>query len=104
MIGKPGPFEILGCCDGFSEETKPEPPRRRYECSSYKTCLELAAALDWENFTCRGCCGAVNESLLWRAHQARKKDQIASSICDSLPEIGCHETVGALTLVAKIAK
>ena len=49
----------------------------------------MAAALNWDSFTCRGCCGEVNRSLLWQAHQAMKKDGIGKLICD----IPCIEAI-----------
>jgi len=63
-----------------------EAPRRRFDCSNYCTCLDLAAALNWDNFTCRGCSGDIDEALLWRARQALRKDDIARQVCD-LPAI-----------------
>lgn len=64
----------------------PSAPTREYSCSNYELCLNLAAALNWESFSCEGCCGRVNETLLWQAHQAVKRDKVGSRICD-LPEI-----------------
>lgn len=86
MIGKPGPFQIIESEGCGLVDAPMTPPRRRYSCAHYATCLDLAAALNWDNFTCRGCCGEVEESLYWRAHQASKKDNVARSICD-LPDI-----------------
>jgi hypothetical protein len=54
---------------------------RRMECSHYEECLNLAAALDWDSFTCAGCSGKINESLLWRAGQSTKRDAVAQAIC-----------------------
>ncbi len=68
-------------------EAPVEAPRRRYDCQNYCTCLDLAAALNWDNFTCRGCSGEIDEKLLWRARQALRKDEIARQVCD-LPSIG----------------
>ncbi|RIL12380.1 MAG: hypothetical protein DCC75_00545 [Proteobacteria bacterium] len=81
-FGKPGPFRVVdsGC------EHNCEPPRRRYSCPNYEICLNLAAALDWDSFTCRGCTGKVNQALHWQARQAKKKDLVARKICH-LPEI-----------------
>jgi len=84
MIGKPGPFQIIEE-DGTTDQPIAA-PRRRYFCTQYETCLNLAAALDWDSFTCRGCSGEIDERLLWRARQAQKKDKIAHDICD-LPQI-----------------
>lgn len=86
MIGKPGPFQIIESEGCGLVDTPMTPPRRRYGCANYATCLDLAAALNWDNFTCRGCCGQVDETLYWRAHQASKRDNVVRSICE-LPEI-----------------
>ncbi len=89
MIGKPGPFQIIER-DGCGLVDSPmSPPRRRYGCSNYATCLDLAAALNWDNFTCRGCSGEIDETLYWRAHQASKKDAVANSLCE-IPNIQYH--------------
>lgn len=67
-------------------------PIRRYDCENYQCCLELAAALDWESFTCVGCCGEINDTLVWNAHLAQRGDKVAEKICD-LPKIPClHST------------
>jgi len=62
-----------------------EPPLRRYECTFYDTCLDLAAALNWSSFTCKGCNGVVNQSLYWRAHHNQRKDALARAICELPP-------------------
>ncbi len=86
MIGKPGPFQIIED-DGIGALDQPMPaPRRRYSCPHYEKCLNLAAALNWDSFTCRGCSGEVDEAVLWRARQAQKRDLVAGKLCD-VPEI-----------------
>jgi hypothetical protein len=86
MIGKPGPFPIIES-EGTGVVEKPmAPPRRRHTCSNYSKCLTLAAALNWDSFTCRGCCGDIDPSLVWRAHQQKKRDEMVDMICE-LPEI-----------------
>ncbi|MBX7143788.1 MAG: hypothetical protein K1X79_05005 [Oligoflexia bacterium] len=82
MLGKPGPFQIIESEGSGLVDAPMSPPRRRYACSNYHTCLDLAAALNWDNFTCRGCCGDINESLYWRAHQASKKDSVIQTLCE----------------------
>ena len=62
-----------------------EPPERRYGCANYDSCLDLAAALNWESFTCKSCSGSINEKLYWRAHQATRKDSVARALCDLPP-------------------
>ncbi|RME61844.1 MAG: hypothetical protein D6780_00910 [Candidatus Dadabacteria bacterium] len=88
MIQRKGPFEIIN-----NTYTRPAIfssiiPRRRYNCPNYCTCLNIAAALSWDSFTCRGCCGELNKSILWKAYLATKKDKIANRICkfDSLKD------------------
>jgi hypothetical protein len=56
-------------------------PHRNLECQHYETCLNLAAALNWDSFTCQGCSGSINESLKWRAGQNTRRDAVAKAIC-----------------------
>lgn len=86
MIGKPGPFQIVESEGCGAVDVPINPPRRRYSCCNYEMCLDLAAALNWDNFTCRGCSGEIDESLLWRARQAMKKDAVVRKLCD-IPDI-----------------
>lgn len=90
MIGKPGPFQIIEGEGVGLVDAPVAAPRRRYSCNNYATCLDLAAALNWDNFTCRGCNGEVNQNLLWRGHQAKRRDDVAESLC-TLPELGPGE-------------
>jgi hypothetical protein len=112
QIGSPGPFEVR-FDDLCPEDVKPiagdvqtapnsETPRRRYECPSYDRCLELAAALNWESFTCRGCSGHVNDALLWRAGQAIRRDSVAKAIC-SAPKISTLSGNGSPLAINKEA-
>ena len=81
MFGKPGPFQVIEN-DGDGDVENPiAAPRRRYSCDHYQTCLDLACALNWDNFTCRGCSGNVDRTLLWRAQSAQKKDGVARKLC-----------------------
>jgi hypothetical protein len=86
MIGKPGPFQIIESEGKGIVDLPIAPPRRRYSCPHYNCCLDLAAALNWDNFTCRGCSGEIDESLYWRAHQASKRDSVVRTLCE-LPEL-----------------
>jgi hypothetical protein len=61
-------------------------PFRRYDCHNYQVCLDVAAALDWENFTCSSCNGQVDKRLLWRAKHAQRRDPFAKECCD-LPDL-----------------
>jgi hypothetical protein len=85
-----GPFPL-------SRPTEPQDlhpnaaPLRDYSCESYENCLELAAALDWESFTCNGCCGELNKKLIWQAHLAQREDKVANKLCE-IPKIQCLET------------
>jgi hypothetical protein len=81
-IGSPGPFQIIESGCQRSETTNANPPRRRYSCSNYETCLNLAAALNWDNFTCRGCSGEINQTLQWQGRQAQRRDLLAKAICN----------------------
>jgi hypothetical protein len=60
-------------------------PERNYSCSNYETCLGVAAALDWESFTCCGCEGSVDSVLVWKAHRAVRHDRRWASLL-TLPE------------------
>ncbi len=77
-FGKPGPFQII---ESETLDLPSDAPKRRYSCSHYETCLNMAAALNWDNFTCRGCSGDVNASLLWRAQSESRKDSVVKEIC-----------------------
>lgn len=85
MLGKPGPFQVIEDSGLGIVDDPVSAPRRRFSCSNYDLCLNLAAALNWDNFTCRGCSGQVDESLLWRARQAMKRDMVVRRLCD-IPE------------------
>ena len=96
-LGKPGPFQVIEE-EGSGDLDKPiQPPRRRYSCENYENCLDMACALNWDSFTCRGCSGDMNEALLWRSHVAKRKDNVAKKLCQ-IPEINMHETIEAIAL------
>lgn len=109
-IETPGPFEVRfdaaqGCstssCPGvaglsLSITSECEEPKRVHDCAHYDRCLELAAALNWESFTCEGCCGAVNDALTWRAGQVARKDSVAKAICGA-PKIPTFVGLGSKT-------
>ena len=82
MLGKPGPFQIIESEGCGNVDAPIAAPRRRHGCQCYDTCLDLAAALNWDNFTCRGCSGSIDSSLFWRARQAQKKDAVVKTLCD----------------------
>lgn len=56
-------------------------PERDINCTNYQACLNLAAALNWDAFTCQGCNRTVNESLRWRACHTTKHDAVAKALC-----------------------
>lgn len=97
VVGAAGPFKVITqdippsahsqTAHHIPEMHNPETLalRRRHECPNYSTCLDLAAALDWDNFTCRGCSGEVNPALIWQARVAESKDPLVSKIC-ALPK------------------
>jgi hypothetical protein len=102
MNFKAGPFQIIECDGSGSIDEPITAPRRRYSCPRYATCLDLAAALNWDSFTCRGCSGEIDETLLWRARQAQKRDSVAGEICE-IPEIKYVGTEGEIPQIVQIA-
>ena len=86
-----GPFQIIDMDCRGGVDAPISPPRRRYSCQHYDTCLDLAAALNWDNYTCRGCSGVVDQKLLWRARQEIRKDKFVRAICSDMPDIGVHK-------------
>ena len=88
MIGRVGPFRVSDSSSGDEAA-----PLRHYGCSNYTICLNLAAALNWDSFTCRGCCGQVSEALCWQARQAQRKDAVAGRICEipEIPSVDCRK-------------
>jgi hypothetical protein len=88
-----GPFPIIWEDDA---EHPNQTPERRYDCNCYQGCLEVAATLNWETFSCNSpsgepCCGTTDNKLIWKAHLALRDDSVAKKLC-ALPEIDCHET------------
>jgi len=95
MSEQPGPFEFRlsensreieeSCAVANGVTSLPlaldNQPERRFDCPHYETCLGLAAALNWDSFTCCHCTGDVNQQLLWRAHQSTKKDSDLADLC-----------------------
>lgn len=63
---------------------------RMFDCKNYNTCLSLAAALNWNSFTCFGCDGKCNRQLLWRAHNCVKNDRELADLCE-LPKLDGEE-------------
>ena len=101
---KNGPFEL----DESEDESELYLEFRNYECDCYKTCLGIAAGLNWDDFSCRGCCGEVDQSLLWQVRQEQRKDGLVKKLC-SVPGAACFESeertpneVPALKLVKSV--
>lgn len=65
-------------------------PPRMFDCANYNTCLGLAAALNWNSFSCEGCSGKVNSQLLWKAHSSLRNDKALSRLL-GLPPPSAHE-------------
>lgn len=80
----PGPFELPLSKEG--DVASDSDVERRLDCCHYEECLGLAAALDWDDFSCAGCCEEVNRSLVWRAHVIAKRDAIVNALC-ALPRL-----------------
>ena len=55
--------------------------KRNHDCNNYNRCLNIAAALNWDDFTCSNCIGKIHPNLIWQARQARRSDQVAKRIC-----------------------
>ncbi|MEZ4753651.1 MAG: hypothetical protein R3A13_04995 [Bdellovibrionota bacterium] len=104
-FGKPGPFPVIEIDGSGTVESPISPPRRDYTCPNYSTCLELACALNWDSFTCRGCSKDIDSTLVWQAQSSKRKDQVAQQLCEGMPTIQCHESnQDALETTLKIAK
>lgn len=67
-------------------------PCREFDCANYESCLSLAAALDWDSFSCANCNGRMNSQLLWRAHHRLKFDDELARLCDLPPLSPHHKT------------
>ena len=91
-FGKPGPFPVIENDGSGLVDSPIAPPRRDYSCANYSSCLELACALNWDSFTCRGCSKDVDPSLVWQAQSKKLKDEVARTLCDRMPTIECHES------------
>lgn len=114
LPGTPGPFEVRHESSapsflnsdhsnsatgnvGVVDAPRPtdEVPRRRYECEHYELCLGLAASLNWESFTCRGCSGETNQNLLWRARLTARKDSVAAKLLRAQPVTALTSTTAS---------
>jgi hypothetical protein len=85
-IARMGPFEVPDAsaaetAKGFSASDPDRELVRELDCRNYTTCLNLAAALNWESFTCEGCEGEINQSLTWRAGQSAIRDKVVKFFC-----------------------
>lgn len=79
MTERSGPFRIFA--REHSVITEGEGPDRQFGCTNYSDCLSLAATLNWDSFTCRGCTGTIDEAIRWRAKGASKRDALLRGFC-----------------------
>jgi len=79
MAEKPGPFQVLAKNSNMLDEG--EVPDRNFVCKNYNSCLSLAAALNWESFSCNGCTGTIDETIRWRAKVESKRDTTLRQLC-----------------------
>jgi hypothetical protein len=61
-------------------------PYRRPNCSNYSKCLDIAACLDWDSFTCLQCNGSIDATFIWQMRSKMKKDKLCQRLF-SPPEI-----------------
>ena len=85
MKFRPGPHQVFDSDLPRLAEGATGSPPRYYGCCNYSTCLNVAAALNWDNFSCCGCSAEVDQALFWQARQAQKKDAVAKRLC-SIPQ------------------
>lgn len=81
-LGSSGPFQVIDSDFDIALAAPKEPPKRKYDCPNYECCLGLAAALNWDSFTCRGCNGEVNTALQWQAKAEQKRGKMLSAVND----------------------
>lgn len=79
-MDKSGPFKYV------TKDEEYDTPFRDFDCPHYDLCLNLAAALNWENFSCKNCNQEVNQKLYWQAHHAQKTDTVADALCE-IPDL-----------------
>lgn len=72
-------------------------PYRNFGCANYDRCLSLAAALDWDSFSCSGCDEQINEQLIWRAHHRLRAEPQLAELFD-LPVTASGETGTTVSL------
>jgi hypothetical protein len=79
MAEKSGPFQVLEKDSYLLAEG--DGPDRNFACENYNSCLSLAAALNWESFSCTGCNGIIDETIRWRAKVESKRDTTLRQLC-----------------------
>lgn len=84
MKERKGPFKLIMFGNTDLPLSPNDIPDRNYSCANYDKCLNISAALDWEDYSCRGCCGEVNGAMLWQARLAIKKDRVAQKVCSKI--------------------
>jgi predicted Fe-S protein YdhL (DUF1289 family) len=76
---RPGPIRVGS---GTAESpTEAATPTRRFACHHYNSCLSLAAVLNWDSFSCRGCSGEIDEAVRWRAKSESRRDATLKRLC-----------------------
>lgn len=99
MAARPGPFRIFA---GEGTVTSDGPkPERLFGCGNYNSCLSLAAALNWDSFSCRGCSGAIDETIRWRAKGESRRDASFKSLCNIPNPPVVFSATGALNAAVK---
>lgn len=90
-----GPFEAF--------IDAPSPPvdaelSRNLDCYHYDSCLNIAVALNWDDFYCTGCVGEINQSLQWLAGHNTRRDSFLRALCpkSGIALISCDEAPESL--------
>ena len=99
MTARPGPFRIFTRDEDVA--LNDSSPDRRFSCGNYNSCLSLAAALNWDSFTCRGCSGAIDETIRWRAKGESRRDASLKSLCNIPNPPVVFSATGALNAAVK---
>jgi hypothetical protein len=76
-----GPFQIINIHSCSSTD-------RNLECRNYETCLGIAAAFNWESFSCKQCIGEIDPHISWRVRHIIKRDSLGKFLCKKQPHIG----------------
>lgn len=99
MAPRPGPFRIFPRDEEVALDGSG--PDRRFGCGNYNSCLSLAAALNWDSFSCRGCSGSIDETIRWRAKGESRRDASMKSLCNIPNPPVVFSATGALNTAVK---